>query len=48
MMYATNSNLQTEVAGAGKTYGDALSEAWRFLDNVKKVGYIFDCKKIED
>ena len=38
MMFATNSNLETEVAGTAKTYDNALSEAWSFLDNVKKVG----------
>ena len=37
-MFATNSNLETEVAGTAKTYDNALSEAWSFLDNVKKVG----------
>jgi len=39
MMFATNSNLETEVAGTAKTYDNALSEAWSFLDNVKRVGY---------
>ena len=37
MMYATNSNLETEVAGTGKTYDNAISEAWSFLSNVRKV-----------
>lgn len=36
MMFATNSNLETEVAGTAKTYDNALSEAWSFLDNVKR------------
>lgn len=37
MMFVTNANLKSEIGGTTKTYSNAVSEAWRYLGNVKKV-----------
>ena len=37
MMYVTNNSLKSDVEGTPETYDNALSEAWRYLENTRKV-----------